>query len=37
MKLRPDYTFSKCRRVEWGRGRNDLGLSGEAVREQDSH
>jgi hypothetical protein len=35
MKLRPVYTFSKCRRGEWGRGRNNLGLSGGAVREQD--
>jgi len=34
MKLRPVYTFSKCRRDEWGRGRNNLGLSGGVVREQ---
>ena len=36
MKPRPVYTFSKCCRVEWGRGQHDLGLSGGAVREQDS-
>jgi len=35
MKLWPVYTFSKCHRGEWGRGRNDLGLSGGVVREQD--